>query len=101
MTTAENPTERTTPLVSVVIPVYNAEQAICETLDSVFSQTHQNLQIIVVDDASTDGSVERIQRYSDPRLELLRLPKNGNVVAARNAGLDRVKGDYVALCRSM
>lgn len=91
-----NQIEKSMPLVSVIIPVYNAEQTICETLDSVFSQSHKNLQVIVVDDASTDGSLEKIKNYTDTRLEIIQLAVNGNICAARNCALDQAKGDYIA-----
>lgn len=92
--------EKSKPLVSVIIPVYNAEQTICETLDSVFSQSYQELQVIIADDASTDGSVKRIKSYHDSGLELIQLSKNGQVSAARNLALSRVKGDYIAFLDS-
>lgn len=92
--------ESTMPLVTVIIPVYNAEQTICETLDSVFDQRYKHLQVIVVDDGSTDNSVEKIQSYCDARLELIRLSENANLIAARNCALERARGDYIAFLDS-
>lgn len=89
-----------TPLVTVIIPVYNAEQTICETLDSVLSQSYKELQVIVVDDASEDNSVEKIKSYCDSRLELIQLSENGNVISARNYALNLAKGDYIAFLDS-
>lgn len=92
--------EKRKPLVSVIIPAYNAEKTICETLDSVFSQSYKALQVIVIDDASTDNTLEIIQSYEDPRLEILAWGTNVQLVAARNAGMGRVKGEYVAFLDS-
>lgn len=84
------------PLVSVIIPAYNAEKVIRATMDSVFSQTYQNLQIIVVDDASTDSTPQILRSYEDPRLTVIRQDQNGHSCAARNRALSCATGDYVA-----
>ena len=83
-------------LVSVIIPAYNAQQYITRTVNSVLAQTYENMQIIVVDDASTDDTADVLKSFDDPRLELVLLAENGNVCNARNEGLTRVRGDYVA-----
>lgn len=85
------------PLVSIIIPAYNAESFIGETLDSVLSQTYRNLEVIVVDDGSSDRTVEVIQRYAarDPRIVLVQ-QTNGGVAAARNRGIRQAKGEFVA-----
>lgn len=88
------------PLVSVVMPAYNAEQHICAALDSVLAQTYHNLQVIVVDDASTDKTATLLASYDDSRLEVIRQPENRHICAARNRGLERVKGEYVAFLDS-
>ena len=62
-------------MVSVVIPVYNGENIINETLDSVLSQTYYNMEVIVIDDASVDGSRERILAYNDDRIRSVFLEK--------------------------
>src|SRR5438128_1186236 len=77
-------------LVSIIIPAYNAERFVAETLGSARAQTYRNLEIIVVDDGSTDGTasvVEGIARIDD-RVQLLRQPNRG-VAAARNLGIER------------
>ncbi len=56
------------PEISVVIPAYNHERFLRETIDSVLGQSYENLELIIVDDGSTDKSAEVIRRYSDPRL---------------------------------
>lgn len=89
------------PLISVVCPVYNVEQYLCQTLDSICSQTYENLQIICVDDGSTDSSLNILHRYSDldKRIEVLSVKHQG-ASACRNIGLNRVRGEYVAILDS-
>lgn len=86
----------TSPLVSVIIPAHNAEQYIVETLDSVVNQTYSNLQIIVVDDASTDNTLKLLSEYQDSRLEVIPLAQNLHAAYARNFALSHVKGKYIA-----
>lgn len=84
------------PQVSVVIPVYNGEQTIKRALDSVFAQTFPGLEVIVVDDASTDGTVDVVAQYKDDRLTLIRSPENQGAGAARNKGIAEARGRWVA-----
>ena len=81
--------------VSVVIPTYNYGRFITEAVESVRAQTVSDIQIIVVDDGSTDDTPEIISRINDPRLEVVRIP-NGGVSAARNAGLALARGEFIA-----
>lgn len=85
-----------TPAVSVVIPVYNVEQYLCECVDSVLAQTLQDFEIILVDDGATDSSGTICDRYGqqDPRIRVIHQP-NGGLSAARNTGLDAAAGEYV------
>lgn len=82
-------------LISVVIPLYNKESSIRRTLESVFSQTYQHFEIIIVDDGSTDNSTGIIESYNDSRIYLIR-QKNAGVSSARNNGIYYSKGDYIA-----
>src|SRR5438874_4376035 len=84
-------------LISVIIPAYNAEQFIERTIDSASQQTHRNLEIIVVDDGSTDQTASIVKRLTkkDRRLRLIRQP-NAGVAAARNRGIKESRGDYLA-----
>lgn len=83
------------PKVSVIIPVYNVEKYLGECLDSILRQTLTNIEVICVDDDSTDRSPSILDQYAgkDSRLRPLYLPKSGAAVA-RNAGLDVAKGEY-------
>lgn len=84
-------------LVSIIIPCYNAERWIGECLDSAIAQTYRPLEIIVVDDGSTDGSLTVIQHYATQHLDLIRYetgPNRGGC-AARNRGFALSKGEYV------
>ena len=58
-------------LISVIVPALNAEAYIERCLDSLVRQTYQNLEIICIDDGSTDGTVEKIKQYNDPRIKLI------------------------------
>src|SRR5262245_41059871 len=86
------------PRVSVVMATHNPGTLIEETLRSLFAQTLADCELIIVDDASTDDSAERIRRYDDPRIRLIRNSRNMGVANARNIGLDAARGEYVAPC---
>lgn len=88
-------------LISVVIPVYNVEKYLCECLDSIVNQTYKNLQIILVDDGSTDKSGEICDEYAkkDERITVVH-QKNAGAGAAKNAGLDLIKGSYFSIIDS-
>jgi glycosyltransferase involved in cell wall biosynthesis len=83
------------PLISVVIPAYNAERTIPATLLSVLRQTVDDLEVIVVDDGSTDNTFDVVRSYEDPRLRILR-QENAGHAGARNAGIGHTTGKYVA-----
>ena len=83
-----------TPLVSVVIPVYEGARFISQTIASVLGQSWSNLEVIVVDDGSTDDSVARIRAFKDARLSLIETP-NGGPCKARNLGWLRSRGDFI------
>lgn len=81
-------------LISCVLPVFNAERYLAEALDSIFAQSHRPLEVIVVDDGSTDGSARIAESYG-AQLQLL-TQSNAGPAAARNRGLDAATGAYVA-----
>ena len=84
-------------MISFIVPIYNAEQYLPACLDSLLGQTVRDLQIILVDDGSTDGSLAVAQRYAaqDTRIEIY-VQSHAGQSAARNKGLSYVKGDYLA-----
>lgn len=88
------------PLVSIIVPIYNAQDYLHRCVDSLIKQTYTNLDIILVDDGSTDGSGAICDTYaSDPRVQVVH-KINGGISSARNAGLDVAKGDYITFCDS-
>ncbi len=82
----------TSELVSVVIPVYNSEKYLEECLNSVLDQTYENIEIIVVDDGSTDSSPDILKKYSDSVIVLSQ--KNGGLASALNLGISKMKGHW-------
>lgn len=89
------------PKVSVIIPVYNVEKYLRQCLDSVVGQTLQDIEIICVNDSSTDGSLAILEEYAakDSRIQVVTQP-NGGAGAARNNGLRRAKGKYLSFLDS-
>lgn len=85
------------PLVSIVVPVYNVESYIEECLQSVCSQTYENLEIICVDDVGNDRSMDVVRSFAvkDCRIKIIEHDKNKGLAEARNTGLEHVSGDYV------
>ena len=80
--------------ISVVIPLYNKEKIIERTVKSVLKQTYQNFELIIVDDGSTDNSVEVVNRIDDERIRLIR-QKNGGPSSARNTGVRNTNTDWI------
>jgi glycosyltransferase involved in cell wall biosynthesis len=87
------------PKVSVIIPVYNSEKFIVQTLESVLSQTFRDFELLIIDDESTDTSIALCERYHDPRLKVIH-QKNRGLAGARNTGIRHAQGDYLAFVDS-
>lgn len=84
------------PLVSVIVPVYNVERYVDDCLASIRAQTYANLEILLVEDCSTDGSLQALAPHlEDPRVRLIRHEKNGGLSAARNTGIEKATGEFV------
>jgi glycosyltransferase involved in cell wall biosynthesis len=83
------------PLVSVVVPAYNAERTVAQAIQSVLGQTMQDLELLVVDDGSVDATAVIVGKQSDPRVRLISR-ENGGVAAARNTGIAEARGEWVA-----
>jgi hypothetical protein len=87
-----------TSLVSIITPSYNSASFIKESINSVLSQTYENWEMIIVDDASKDNTTEIIEEYikKDSRIKLIRLEKNSGPAIARNEAIKKAKGRYIA-----
>ncbi len=85
------------PLVSVIIPAYNVEDYIGRAIESALQQTVSNIEIVVVDDASTDGTLAIINDFAarDPRIKAISCRENGGAAVARNIGIDAANGEWV------
>jgi len=90
-----NASSNSPPLVSVVIPAYNAGRTLAQTLDSVLAQSYSNIEIIVVDDGSTDATAEVLQAY-EKRIRSIYQPNKG-LPSARNTGCMAARGEFIAL----
>jgi len=86
------------PLVSVITPVYNAEKFISETIQSVLHQTYDNWELILVDDGSTDHSLDIIAKFTQAysNIVLFKNDKNSGAAITRNRGTEEAKGEYIA-----
>lgn len=88
------------PLVTVFLALYNAEKYISEALESILEQTYSNLEIIIVNDASTDNSLEIIKQYDDKRIRIINNEENKGIPYTRNVGLKEARGKYIAIMDS-
>ena len=88
-------TEYDEPLISVIVPVFQGERLIEGAVQSVLLQSHRNLEVIVVDDGSTDATLAKVQRLVDPRLRVI-AQNNAGTAAARNSAIEIARGDYIA-----
>lgn len=84
------------PLVSVLIPVYNAEKYIEKSLRSIIEQTYSNIEIIIINDGSIDRSLDVIQTFTDKRIIIVNNDKNLKLIQTLNLGLNLCKGKYIA-----
>ncbi len=89
-------TSRTAPTVTVLIPAYNAASTIRRAIDSVFAQSYQDYEVIVVDDGSRDTTSDVVASYSDERIRLLKLAQNCGESGAMNEGIAAARGELVA-----
>jgi len=83
------------PLISVIVPVYNAEKYVAPALESILNQSVSDLELIVIDDGSTDASAMVIEKIKDPRLHLYK-QANAGMAAALNKGISLAKGKFIA-----
>ena len=83
------------PVISVIIPVYNGEKTIRETVTSVLNQTFSDLELIIINDGSSDSTLDIVNSINDPRLKVFSYPKT-NQSASRNRGISHARGEYIA-----
>lgn len=88
------------PEVSVIIPAYNSENYLAKALKSVFNQSFSNLEIILIDDASTDSTVKIANSFKDRRLKIISNEQNRGVSYSRNLGIAKARGEWIALLDS-
>ena len=89
-------------MISVIVPVYNTAAYLDECIQSVVSQTYQDLEILLIDDCSTDGSSQKLDQWGakDERIRVVHKEKNSGVSASRNIGLKMARGEYIAFVDS-
>ncbi len=83
------------PIISVILPVYNGEKTIRETIESILKQTFSDFELIVINDGSKDSTVEIVSSFPDPRIKLFSYPNAGQP-ASRNRGISRAEGEYIS-----
>ena len=84
------------PLVSIVVPVFNGAKYLRESLDSILAQTYRSIEVLVMDDASTDETPEIIASYGD-RVIHVRQRENRGIYGNANDGIERARGEYIAI----
>ena len=84
------------PLISVIIPTYNRGRLILESVNSVLNQTYKNIELIVVDDCSTDDTKKIIESIKDFRIKYVKLEKKSGACVARNRGIEKSTGEFIA-----
>lgn len=85
---------QTLPLVSIIMATYNRAHTIIRAVDSVLNQTYKNFELIIIDDGSTDNTLEILKKYDDPRIRIFIHEKNKGVTAAKNRGFKEIKGEW-------
>ena len=84
------------PIITVLMPVYNGENYLSETIESILSQTYKDFEFLIIDDCSTDNSIKVINSYNDDRIKLVKSLKNRGQSMTMNEGLKLAKGKYIA-----
>lgn len=84
------------PRISVILPVWNREWIVLASVQSVLGQTFRDLELIIIDDGSTDGTIRRLATLDDPRVRVIACPTNRGAAAARNVGISEARGPLIA-----
>ena len=82
------------PLVSIIMATYNRAHTIVRAVDTVLNQTYKNFELIIIDDGSTDNTLEILKKYNDPRIRIFVNETNRGVTAAKNRGFKEIKGEW-------
>ena len=85
------------PKVSLVMKVYNGEQYLCQAIDSILNQTFRDFELLIIDDGSTDHSVEKIRNYEDQRIRFLQNERNMGLCITQNKVIGEARGEYIAV----
>lgn len=88
------------PTISVIMPAYNAEKYLAAAIDSILGQTFQDVELLVIDDGSSDTTAAIVSSYTDPRVKLLRNEGNRGLIYSRNLGIDVAQAPYIAFLDS-
>lgn len=87
-------------LVSIILPVYNSEQFIANCINSILKQTYRNIQLVIINDCSTDNTDNIIKTFNDSRILYISNPKNFGISKTQNIGIELSKGEYIAIMNS-
>lgn len=87
-------------MFSIIMPAYNASENIADAIQSILNQSYSKFELIIIDDKSSDNTVEVIQSFCDPRIQLIALEKNSGVANARNKGIEQAKYPYIGFLDS-
>ena len=85
------------PLISVIMPIYNAEKYVEKSIESILGQTYGRFELLLINDCPTDSTLEIVKHINDPRIRILNNKKNMGIAYSRNKGLKSAQGDYIAL----
>lgn len=83
--------------ISVIMTVYNGEKLLREAIDSILNQSYQEFELIIIDDGSTDSTLQIINSYHDPRIRLIENGQNRGQSYSRNLGIKQSQGEYIAI----
>ena len=83
--------------ITVFIPAYNREKYIGEAIESILAQSYTDFEILLIDDGSTDRTVEIMRSYTDPRLRIMRNETNLGIPRTRNKGIENARGEFIAI----
>ena len=88
------------PLITIIIPTYNMAALLKDAINSVLSQTYQNWELLIIDNFSTDNTIEVINNFEDTRIKTFQLNNNGSIAISRNYGIKKALGDWIAFLDS-